>query len=287
MTLTNSPTLASALFLWLTLSSSSCFGLSSSSPQQKASTRRQALSFGAGFFTTTILPHDDHQHDWAYAAGPVNPAEAVRRGAANIPGYGQTDVFYPQSFLGNWKAVREILPTNGNGSGASLTLEYPIRFLTSIEDNAVVADRGWNQANLEKAIRLLSASKDTNRNENNSAGDSLLPSYKWIETNPNDLRLTFADGSRKDIKVTKRATEKTDETVFSSEFSRVTQDDARGIPAITARRIISKWKVVGDAIEGIEVVYDVGAGDPMLGPTAASEQNKVLSKSRLRLQQVQ
>lgn len=232
-----------------------------------------------------LLPRDQHE-DWAFAAGAANPAEAVRRGAANIPGYGQTDVFYPQSFLGNWKAVREILPANsGSGSGAGLTLEYPIRFLPSIEDNAVVADRGWNQANLEKSIRQLAVGKS---NDNNDANDALLPSYQWTETNPNDLRLSFADGSRKDIKVTKRATEKTDETVFSSEFQRVTQDDARGIPIITARRIMSKWKVVDSStIEGIEVVYDVGGGDPMSGPTGASEQNKVLSKSRLQLQRLQ
>ena len=78
----------------------------------------------------------------------------------------------------------------------------------------------------------------------------------------------------------------TDETVFSSEFQRVTQtqDDGREIPTITARRVISKWKVVDSlTLEGIEVVYDVGGGDPMSGLAKVSDRSNVLSKSRLKL----
>ena len=124
------------LSVWINYSSQcSCW-----SPKDVAS-RRQTLCAGAGALSTTFFPRDHHQKDWAVAAGPANPAEAVRRSAANIPGYGQTDVFYPQTFLGNWKAVREILPTTAGGTGSGLTLEYPIRFIRSIEDNAGVADR--------------------------------------------------------------------------------------------------------------------------------------------------
>jgi len=206
----------SFLVLLILCQSSNCLAWS---PQ--VLTRRQALAIGA--LPPAFLPGRSHD-DWAYAASATNPAEAIRRGAASIPGYGPTDVFYPKPFLGNWKATREILPTGNAGSGASLTLEYPVRFISSIEDDAVVADRGYNQANLEKSIKQLSA-------KSSDHGDSSLPSYTWVETNPNDLRIFFADGSRKDIKVTKRATEKTDETVFSSEFQRVSQDDTRGIPS--------------------------------------------------------
>lgn len=263
------------LLVWLNYSPE-CSGLS----PQDAATRRQTLCVGAGALSPAFLPRMDHE-DWAVAAGPANPAEAVRRGAANIPGYGQTDVFYPQTFLGNWKAVREILPTT-SGTGPGLTLEYPIRFIRSIEDNAVVADRGWNQANLEKSIREISAKSNSNK----SGIANSLPSYQWTETNPNDLRLAFTDGSKKDIKVTKRATEMTDETVFSSEFQRVTQtqDDGREIPVITARRVMSKWKVLDSStLEGIEIVYDVGGGDPMSGSAKVSDQSNILSKSRLKL----
>ena len=275
MNLSNTCTLA-GLLTWLKFTLN-CLAWS----PLDAVTRRQTFCFGAGALSTALFPRGQHK-DWAFAAGPSNPAEAVRRGAANIPGYGQTDVFYPPIFLGNWKAVREILPNSG-GSGSGLTLQYPIRFIRSIEDNAVIADRGWNQANLEKSIHELSAKSNSG---NNAGGDPFLPSYQWTETDPNDLRLSFADGSKKDIKVTKRATEMTDETVFSSEFQRVTQteDDGRAIPVITARRVMSKWKVIDSStLEGIEVVYDVGGGDPMSGLGKVSDQNNVLSKSRLKL----
>jgi hypothetical protein len=227
------------------------------------------------------------QNESAFAAGPVNAAEAIRRSAAIVPGYGQSDVFYPPFFLGNWRAKRTILSlaTEKDGNDdRGLTLEYSVRFLPSIEDNAVVADRGWNQANLEMAIQSLSGQKS----EASPAQSSFGPSYQWTETNPNDLRLTFPDGSRKEIKVTKRAVEKTIDGVFSSEFQRVTQEDSRGIPIITARRVMSKYKVVGSNIEGIEIVYDAGGGDPLTGPIGGvSVQPKVLSKSRLLLERMQ
>jgi hypothetical protein len=231
--------------------------------------RRQVLAAG----TASVLGSGSICPSESIAAAPANPAEAVRRSAANIPGYGQTDVFYPETFSGSWSVSREILPSG-------VTLEYPIRFLRSIEEDSVVADRGWNQANLERAIRQISRKE--------SESEASLPSYQWTETNPNDLRIKFADGKTKEIKVTKRATEKTDETVFSSEFQRVTQEDARGIPVITARRVITKWKVLDDSnIEGIEVVYDAGGSDPLIGSTSSSEQNKILSKSRIKLQRQQ
>lgn len=238
-------------------------------PKHELSRRRAAIEVGtAAFLGTVINPLG------AKAAAPVNPAEAVRRGAANIPGYGQTDVFYPGVFAGNWKAVRELQPSG-------LTLEYSIRFLPSIEDDAVVADRGFNQANLEQAIAQIAVQ----RSGDADASAAPLPSYQWVETNPNDLRIKFADGKSKDIKVTKRATEKTEDAVFSSEFQRVTQEDARGIPQITARRVISKWRVVeGSIIEGFEVVYDAGGGDPLGGTSGGGDQNRILSKSKMRLQ---
>jgi len=50
---------------------------------------------------------------------------------------------------------------------------------------------------------------------------------------------------------------------------------------------MSKWKVVdASTIEGIEVVYDAGGGDPLAGPAKLTEQNKIISKSRLRLQRM-
>lgn len=134
-----------------------------------------------------------------------------------------------------------------------------------------MADRGYNEASYENALG----------NE--------VQSYEWEKTNPNDLRIVFADATRKESKVTKRATERTEDTVSSSEFQRITTENARGIPVISAHRVRTKWKVVSEtAIEGIEIVYDIGGnlGDPLAAASAPSTP-QVISKSRLSLQRIQ
>lgn len=210
----------------------------------------------------------------AKAASPLDAGEAIRRSAANIPGYGQTDVFFPVNLMGTWSMNRQV--DFGNGRDP-LQLSYPFRFIRSIEDDAVVADRGFNQAELEKAIvRAVTGNDDTS-----SSG---VRSYEWVQTNPNDLRLVLMDGKRKEIKVTKRATEKTDTTVSSSEFQRITQEDSRGVPNISARRVVSKWKIVdGKTLEGLEMIYDMGGGDPLAASSGTNSKPTVLSKSRILL----
>jgi len=208
------------------------------------------------------------------ASSPLDAGEAIRRAAANVPGYGQTDVFFPTSLTGNWNMIREV--DFGNGRDP-FRLSYAFRFIPSIEDDAVVADRGFNQAQLEKAISQTLMGKDES--------SSNVRSYEWVQTNPNDLRLILADGKRKEIKVTKRATERTESTVSSSEFQRITQEDqGGGIPDISARRIVTKWKVVDDnTIEGLEMIYNLGGGDPMSATSSTSSSPTLLSKSRMLL----
>jgi hypothetical protein len=204
------------------------------------------------------------------AAAPLDAGEAIRRAAAGVPGFGPTDVFFPTRLAGSWKMTREV---ERSGGQQPLRLSYPYRFIQSIEDDAVVADRGSNQAELEKA--LVQAVMGTEVPS--------VRSYEWVMTNPNDLRLVLADGSKKEIKVTKRATERTDGTVTSSEFQRVTQEDERGIPVISARRVLTKWKIIDDStLEGLEVVYSMTGGDPMAA--ASPVKPSILSKSRLYLE---
>lgn len=89
--------------------------------------------------------------------------------------------------------------------------------------------------------------------------------------------------------MTKRATERpTIDTVSSSEFQRVTQEVVKNgnIPSISARRVVSKWKIVDEStIEGIEIVYEMVGGDPLATPIPGSANNapKILSKSKLYL----
>lgn len=235
------------------------------------------------------------------ADAAVDPGEAIRRGAANIPGYGQSDVYYPESFAGSWKMTRDVefpssssaSPLNSNAPPPVLRLTYPVRFLQSIEDGAVVADRGYNQAELEAA---LAQRQRRSASEPSSSLPPAVQSYDWAANNPNVLRVALTDGTRKEIKVTKRATERTGDTVSSSEFQRITQEDTRemggpgGIPQITARRVVSKWKTIDEStLEGIEIVYAVGGGgDPLSTSLAGPSSNNnaaptILSKSRIYL----
>ena len=230
------------------------------------------------------------------AAAPLDAGEAVRRSAANIPGYGKQDVFYPELFAGNWKMTREVEFNNNNNNNPSssssssvLRLMYPIRFIRSIEDDAVVADRGYNQAELETAlVRTVQRGRKEDDEESSSttASSTNSPkiSYEWVQSNPNDLRLVLSDGTKKEIKVTKRATERTVDTVSSSEFQRVTQEERGGIPLISARRIVSKWKQVDEStLEGIEIVYEMAGGDPLSTSFTGNITPTILSKSRLYL----
>jgi hypothetical protein len=196
--------------------------------------------------------------------------ETVRKTAANKAGYGPTDVFYPPAWLGTWKMTRLV---SFGDDDSTIALQYPVRFLaSSINTDAVVADRGFNQAHLEAALRKTTT----------------LPTAEWRITNPNDLRIAFPDGSVKDIKVTKRSSELSveDGAVSSSEFQRVVQQEAgSSVPAVSARRVLTKWKTVQDnnAAEGLELVYDVmSSGDP-LSPDAGKKP-QLLSKSRLIMQ---
>ena len=227
------------------------------------------------------------------AAAPLDAGEAVRRSAAYIPGYGKQDVFYPELFAGNWKMTREVEFNNNNPSSSSsssvLRLMYPIRFIRSIEDDAVVADRGYNQAELETAlVRTVQRGRKADGEESSSttapSTNSPKISYEWVQSNPNDLRLVLSDGTKKEIKVTKRATERTVDTVSSSEFQRVTQEERGGIPLISARRIVSKWKQVDEStLEGIEIVYEMAGGDPLSTSLTGNITPTILSKSRLYL----
>lgn len=242
----------------------------------------------------------------AHAAAPATPAEAIRRSAANIPGYGPTDVFFPNSWVGVWRVQRQVFfpgattksgGTVGDDTAPALVLDYNIRYLPSIEDNAVVADRGYNQANLEAAISARAAAAAT-------ATAASPPSFEWTFTNPNDLRLQWPDGRRKDIKVTQRATDFAqigEGRLWSSEVQRVTNNAGGGggsVPDVMARRVVTqyRWEAaagigidnadeapVPSLVQAVEVIYDLGGSTDPLKASGVSN-NSILSKSRIIMQ---
>jgi hypothetical protein len=205
--------------------------------------------------------------------GVSTTEEAIRRAAATLPGFGPTDVFYPSNWLGLWTVRREDIfnINDNNDEAASSRLSYTVRFVPSIESDAVVADRAYNELNYYEASRKR------------DARGNAIQSIEWTESNPNDLQIVFSSGLRRDMKVTKRATERTDTTVFSSEFLRIL-DDSSSIdgnrPMLTACRTLAKWKMIdSNHIEGIELTSDMNEG----GLYGVS-QPKLLMKSRLYLE---
>lgn len=219
----------------------------------------------------------------------------MRKSASNMPGYGPSDVYYPPAWAGLFTIRRQVT----RDTGTDLTLTYKFRLLPTIDVNnqaAAVQDRGYNQANLEAALR----GAVIDDNDGSSLAGTAVRSYTWSANNPNDVSVELADNSVKSIKVTKRAADSTAETVSSSEFQRVSQvSAATGIPVVTARRVLTKYKAAtpidnqNDAvttIEGLEIVYDMGGGgDPMSATTAtalSTDKPRVLSKSRLLLERL-
>ena len=226
-------------------------------------------------------------------------AEAVRRTAAGIPGYGQPDVYYPTSYLGRWKATKTIVVSDNPYLNAKLpiALNYEIRFISVDGDSKeeaenavggkVVADRAFNEQSYYEAFR--------NAVSSNGRGPPALRSAVWVPTNPNVLTSTYDDGTSQEIKVTKRAAtleQDGEGTVSSSEYRRISDVGMNGIPILSASRSLTKWRSDGSSIEAIEVVYADGVmGDPMggVGGGAAGKQGapEVSSKSRLSLQRIQ
>ena len=227
--------------------------------------------------------------------------EAIRRSAANMPGYGQADVYFPTSFAGKWKATRIIVSTSDLGIPQSmlpLTVSYDIRFMTvdgdigiSGDNNArvgnskvgnIIADRQFNEESYYNALREVLGSSSSIQ----------LPSIRstsWSSSNPNVLTISYNDGAGKEVKVTKRATDMDEPNgvLSSSEYRRISTvaSGTLGVPSIEASRIMNKWKVnETGVIEGIEVVYTDGVlGDPMAATGSKVQQQQLSSKSRLKL----
>ena len=262
--------------------------------------------------------------------------EAIRRSAANLPGYGQADVFYPSSFLGKWKVTQTIVSSDdpmivksikNDEISLPLVLSYDVRFITVDGDDSiivtkedggsgasanvekVIADRQYNENSYYNALRDAIMKKQSNSSNTQSLPPS-IQTTSWSPSNPNVLTSNYNDGSNKEIKVTKRATEldEVNGIISSSEYRRITTTGAAttagsnggiggGIPSIAASRSLKKWKISefngnGDVVvvEGIEIVYSDGGtiGDPLMAAPGAGgrqpQQPQMSSKSRLRLE---
>jgi len=185
-------------------------------------TRRQTLVPITTTATLSLAAASAFAHPAAAVA--ANAGETLRRSAANLPGLGPADVYYPPSWQGSWWATRTVERPNND----PITLHYKVRFIPATPDSKVnhnksdtliVADRGFNQAQLETALRQRRQPSQQQQQQQSQPSDSsslIVQSYEWDRTNPNDLRLQLVDGSRKEIKVTKRATSRSSSTSGSN-----------------------------------------------------------------------
>jgi len=270
----------------------------------KSNIRREILSKGISGGLLTLVSNN--------ANAAQTQTEAIRNAASKLPGYGSPDIFYPSSFVGKWKTTRVISVSDDpilSQFSLPLTVEYTMRFVSVDGDNngqdaqRIVADRQYNEMSYYNAIRSIVESGER---------QSRLPSIRnvqWSAFNPNVCTTYYDDGSSKEVKVTKRATEitrsnsststtSTDSTqdmlfVSSSEYRRITTDkQVGGIPVIQASRLQSKWRTSNQEVaEGIEVVYtDANVmGDPMMagiGGSGPSNQPRLTSKSFYKLERM-
>ena len=206
-----------------------------------------------------------------------NSGEAIRQTMSGVPGYGPSDIFYPEYFDGKWK-VRRSKFSEGDSS-ESKVLEYEVRFVR--KEIGVVADRGFNEAS-----RVAAETSD----------EKLVRETKWDVTNPNVLNLLFKDGTSKEVRVTKRSSDVSGDLsssdnwlLQSSEFARVSEVGPNGIPELSIIHTLSKWKPGANKniVEGIELAFNEGnLGDPMAFSLQPNGSGKVKIKSRVQMERL-
>ena len=257
----------------------------------KATRRRIVLATASvAPILSSLLLYPNH----SIANAAESPAEAIRLASSNIPGLGPSDIYYPNTFLGRWKVSSTIINSDDNfwldyqsqGIQLPISITSEMRFLPYNDNAGAIADRSYNEQSYHKALlttldSLYSTTKPKFPN---------IQLVNWTPTNPNVLSITYTDGSAKEIKVTKRSVDVSNDSkeIFSSEFRGITTIPAAaaaaatttttsgssggggggmgsigGIPTISKSRVLTKWKCVNDGsginnnlIEGIEIVYN-------------------------------
>ena len=254
------------------------------------------------------------------SAQATSAVEGIRQSASSIPGYGPSNIYYPPYLLGKWRATQVIVKSEEDSLLASwdkaefpLTLFYNVRFIAIDGTDQVVADRLYNQESYYKALRAKAA-------EISSASTSTmipppLQRVEWNPSNPNILTQLYTDGSSREVKVTKRASDMVENDngtvlISSSEYRRITTvssgsgdagsrpNPVGGIPTLNASRVLTKWNIINsDLMEGMELMYGEailgGGGDPMSSAALGGKGSgtgkagpQVISKSMIRLQRI-
>lgn len=205
---------------------------------------------------------------------PTSTRETIARVAANLPGYGEPDIYYPAQFLGSWRCSRTLTAltfpasVDSGSSGFSAhqwladmdascaamyremeatlnrSIEYRTRFFQ--RDGHVILDRAFDAYERSRAEQPFS-------------GRTVVEA-RWNPNNPNILAIECIDGTIRELKVTKRATEDSGspDAFGFSEYYRVADTTTgkimSGVPQLVGLRVQARYRKMKEgAIEGLEL----------------------------------
>lgn len=209
--------------------------------------------------------------------------EDIASNAAKIPGFGPTNIVYPDVFEGIWEVDKEIYDVIPAKKYATLPL--PVTFslidtLVSYKNKHLLYKDYYSRYNgnvvLDRAI------SSTNYARNLFGENNIIST--WDVANPNLLTVSRGNGEISELKVTKRAMEAppsakeyTGSTVGYSEYSRIAQVQGGlqfAVPRLFGMRVLTRLKQGEDSdgkqYKGVERIYvyegdtlDIGA-EPLL-----------------------
>ena len=196
----------------------------------------------------------------------INIREEIAKGAASIPGYGQPDIFYPNTFEGRWRTTLTVNDVIINDVNSCSKLKEGLLYVKSFEakrnidfirsfvkrgdasGSSVVEDRAFSMKSLMEALTARDAQAS------------------WEASNPNLLTFSSVIADEAIIteqRVTKRSIEALDEgQVGYSEYSRLAEVSGNllsAVPTIFGKRVLVRMKTNNpSAIVGVLRTYYYG-----------------------------
>lgn len=188
----------------------------------------------------------------AHAASKADLRESIASAASILPGMGQPDIYYPESFAGRWSTNRNITQIDGSKEAPSLAI-----FSSSMNPGRTPAT--YETVFKEYNSRVILDRRKTCLSEALAySGDGINAIAEWQESNPNILKLVYNTGKNVVVQVSKRSQEK--EVVGYSEFGRLIESGVLDMDTtqpdttkVFTYRILSRLKQVDlNTIVGLE-----------------------------------
>lgn len=201
-----------------------------------AARAHQALSLGVRLNTILLLPK---------VSIAATPLEDIATAAAKIPGFGPTDIIYPDVFQGEWEVDKEIYQAEGNDKSQNIPNTFDlVNALLPLPGTPkrIKYKHVYSNNVLDRAISGTSFCRVLLNDANAIA--------RWDVTNPNFVTISTSSGQTTEFKVTKRSMEdvpakKDGAVVGYSEYARVAQVDGSieyAVPKIFGVRTLVRLK---------------------------------------------